>query len=160
MSSKLYFRHLYYSKKKKKKQSYQCWHTQPQFWNQPFLSWFLLAKKVLKSQGLGEGDLRAQPSIIKWVSYGDVMCSLLTLVNPTVLNIWKLIRDLNISYNKKKIVIVYVTPNPKIRGLKCYQCAIASRASQSTELGTVCMYVSECVNRYLIIPPYLYIFKM
>ena len=88
------------------------------------------------------------------------MCSLLTLVNPTVLNIWKLIRDLNISYNKKKIVIVYVTPNPKIRGLKCYQCAIASRASQSTELGTVCMYVSECVNRYLIIPPYLYIFKM
>ena len=74
------------------------------------------------------------------------MCSLLTLVNPTVLNIWKLIRDLNISYNKKKIVIVYVTPNPKIRGLKCYQCAIASRASQSTELGTVCMYVSVWGN--------------
>ena len=37
---------------------------------------------------------------------------------------------------------------------------IASRASQSTELGTVCMCVSECVNTYLIIPLYLYIFKM
>ena len=120
----------------------------------------LLGKKVLKSQGLGEGGQRAQTSIIKWVSYGDEMCSLVIVVNPTVLNIWKLIRDLNISYNKKKIVIVYVTPNPKIRGLECYRCAIASRASQCTELGTVCMYVSECLNTYLIIPLYLFIFKM
>ena len=78
------------------------------------------------------------------------------LSNWTELN-W---RELNISYKKKKNVIVYVTPNPKIRGLECYQCVTASRASQSTELGTVCMYVSECVNTYLIIPPCLYIFKM
>ena len=52
------------------------------------------------------------------------MCSLVIIVNPTVLNICKLIRDLNISCNKKKIVIVYVTPDPKIRGRECYQVSL------------------------------------
>jgi len=71
----------------KKNRIITCWHILPQFWKQPFLRWFLLGEKVLKSQGLGEGGQRAQTSIIKWVSYGDVMCGLVIIVNPTVLNI-------------------------------------------------------------------------
>ena len=77
-------------KQQQQKRIITCWHTLPQFWNQPFLSWFLLGKKVLKSQGLGEGGQKTQTSIITWVSYGDVMCSLVIIVNPTFLNIWKL----------------------------------------------------------------------
>ena len=42
----------------------------------------------------------------------------------------------------------------------CYQCVIASGASQPTELGSVYVSVCECVNTYLVIPPYFYIFKI
>ena len=62
MSSKLNVRHLYYNNKNELSGAdTHC----PNLGTSHFFSWFLLGKKVLKSQGLGEGGQRAQTSSYK-----------------------------------------------------------------------------------------------
>lgn len=44
-------------------------------------------------EGLGEGGHKVQTSGVRWLSPGDGVYSMVTIVNNTVLYIWKLLRE-------------------------------------------------------------------
>ena len=57
--------------------------------------------RCLGQQGAGIVTKRYKFSVVGETSSGDVTYSMITIVNNTVLYIWKLLRDLNNSHHKK-----------------------------------------------------------